>query len=203
MAPPGVGSVIDRSGARCRPRTMSCRYTLPGHKTQLNRRSARGSDVRCHRCSGARGGSGAVDLCADDDGVPDVSRRRRSARDQRGSLVNGMRPRFVRPACVPGQRVTWPPRPLELAGTRRRPAGAASHERGHERLRMYARQSGQGAWLAIDEVIHDDDVVFPVIIRPWGDVAARDPHPGDACVIELDAEQGQAPIARRSRERDP
>ena len=30
-----------------------------------------------------------------------------------------------------------------------------------------------------------------------GDVAARDPHPGDARIVKHNAEEGQAPIARR------
>ena len=54
--------------------------------------------------------------------------------------------------------------------------------------------------LAVEEVIHHDDVLFSLIIRPRGDVAAYDPHLGDACVVKHDAEEGKAPIARRGRD---
>ena len=59
---------------------------------------------------------------------------------------------------------------------------------------------GKGLWLAVEEVVHHDDVMFRIIIRPWGDVAAGDPHPGDARLVEYDAEEGQAAIARRGRD---
>ena len=39
-----------------------------------------------------------------------------------------------------------------------------------------------------------------VIVRPRGDVAGRDPHPGDERVVKHDAEKGQAPIAGRGRD---
>jgi hypothetical protein len=38
-----------------------------------------------------------------------------------------------------------------------------------------------------------------IIIWPRGDVAARDPDPGDTRVVKHDAEEGTAPIARRGR----
>ena len=56
-------------------------------------------------------------------------------------------------------------------------------------------------WLAVEEVIHHNDVISCIIIRPRGDVAACDPHPGDARVVKHDAEEGQAPIARRRRDK--
>src|SRR5215467_11622741 len=55
-------------------------------------------------------------------------------------------------------------------------------------------------WLTVDKVIHYDDVVFPAIIRPRGDVAARDPHPGDARVMKHNPEERKAPVARRRRD---
>jgi len=57
----------------------------------------------------------------------------------------------------------------------------------------------EGLWLAVDKVIHHNDVVLPIIIRPRGDVATRDPHPGDACILKHDTEEGKTPIARRGR----
>ena len=58
----------------------------------------------------------------------------------------------------------------------------------------------KGLWLAVDKVIHHDDVLLLIIIRPRGDVAGRDPHPRDARVVKHDAEEGKAPIARRGRD---
>ena len=57
-----------------------------------------------------------------------------------------------------------------------------------------------GLWLAVDKVIHHDDVVLIIIIRPRGDVAGCDPDPRDARVVKHDAEEGKAPIARRGRD---
>ena len=54
-------------------------------------------------------------------------------------------------------------------------------------------------WLAVEEVIHHDDVMLAIVIRPRGDVAARDPDRRDARVVKHDAEEGKAPIARRGR----
>jgi hypothetical protein len=48
----------------------------------------------------------------------------------------------------------------------------------------------KGLWLAVDKVIHHDDVMLLIIIRPRGDVAGRDPHPGDECIIKHNAEEG-------------
>jgi hypothetical protein len=52
----------------------------------------------------------------------------------------------------------------------------------------------KGLWLAVDEVIHHDDVML-LIIRPWGNIAACDLNPGNAGVIKHDAKEGQARIA--------
>jgi hypothetical protein len=51
-------------------------------------------------------------------------------------------------------------------------------------------------WLAVDEVVHHDDVMLAIVIRPRGNVAGRNPNRRDAGVIKLDAEEGQASIAR-------
>ena len=58
----------------------------------------------------------------------------------------------------------------------------------------------KGLWLTVQKVIHHDDVVLLVIVRPRGDVASGDPDPGDARVVKHDTEEGQAPIAGRSRD---
>ncbi len=55
-------------------------------------------------------------------------------------------------------------------------------------------------WLAVDEVVHHDDVMLAIIIRPRGNVAGRDPDRRDARVVKHDAEEGQASIARRGRD---
>ena len=49
-------------------------------------------------------------------------------------------------------------------------------------------------WLAADKVIHHDDIVLPIIIRSWGDVAGCDPDPRDERVVKHDAEEGKAPV---------
>ena len=41
---------------------------------------------------------------------------------------------------------------------------------------------------------------WSIVIRPRGDIAGPDPDPRDARVIKLDAEEGQASIARRGRD---
>ena len=58
----------------------------------------------------------------------------------------------------------------------------------------------KGLGLAVDKVIHHDDVVLAVIIRSRGNVAGCDLDPRDARVVKHDAEEGQAPIARRGRD---
>src|SRR5262245_15243646 len=65
---------------------------------------------------------------------------------------------------------------------------------------MAPQRLGQGLRLAVDEVIHHDNVLITTIIRPRGDIAARDSHPGDACVRKYDTEEGKASIARRGRD---
>ena len=54
-------------------------------------------------------------------------------------------------------------------------------------------------WLAIDEVIHHDDIMTRVVIRPRSNVSGLDLDRSDACVIELHGEEGQVSIARGSR----
>jgi hypothetical protein len=60
--------------------------------------------------------------------------------------------------------------------------------------------SMKALWLSINKSIHHDDVMLLIIIWPGGDVAACDPYSGDARILEHDAEEGQAPIARRGRD---
>src|SRR6266576_3519554 len=57
-----------------------------------------------------------------------------------------------------------------------------------------------GLGLAIDEVIHHDDVMLAIIIRSRGNVAGCDPDTGDACVVKHDAEEGEASVTRRGRD---
>ena len=52
-------------------------------------------------------------------------------------------------------------------------------------------------WLAVDKVVHHDDVMVAIIIRPRGNVAGFDPDPCDARVVKHDAEERQASITRR------
>src|SRR5262245_29986413 len=56
-------------------------------------------------------------------------------------------------------------------------------------------------WLrfSVQKVIHHDDVMCPVIIRPRSSIAGRDAHSGDAHgrVLIDNAEKGQTSIARR------
>jgi hypothetical protein len=54
-------------------------------------------------------------------------------------------------------------------------------------------------WLAVDEVVHHDDVMLFIVVRTRGNVAGRNPDRRDAGVIKLDAEEGQASVARRGR----
>src|SRR5215470_16823655 len=58
----------------------------------------------------------------------------------------------------------------------------------------------QRLWFTVDKVIHHDDVMFPTIIRPRGDIAARDPHPGDEGFAKHNAKEGKAPVAWRCRD---
>ena len=51
-------------------------------------------------------------------------------------------------------------------------------------------------WLAVDEIVHHDDVILRVVVRSRGNVAGLDPDRCDAGVVKLDAEEGQASVAR-------
>ena len=55
-------------------------------------------------------------------------------------------------------------------------------------------------WLAVDEVVHHDDVVAFIVVWTRGNVAGLDPDRGDAGVIKHNAEEGQASIARGGRD---
>ena len=46
-----------------------------------------------------------------------------------------------------------------------------------------------GLWLAVEKVIHHDDVVLIIIIRPRGYVAGCDPDSRDAGVFKKDPEE--------------
>ena len=52
-------------------------------------------------------------------------------------------------------------------------------------------------WLAVDEIVHHDDVVLLIVVRSRGNVAGRDPNRRDASIVKLDTEKGQVSIARR------
>ena len=54
-------------------------------------------------------------------------------------------------------------------------------------------------WLAIDEIVHHDDVLVLTVVRPRGNVTGLDPNRCDASVIKLDGEEGEVSIARRGR----
>ena len=51
--------------------------------------------------------------------------------------------------------------------------------------------------LAIDEVVHHNNVMTRVVVRPGRNVASRNPNRHDASVIKLDAEKGEVPLTRR------
>ena len=57
----------------------------------------------------------------------------------------------------------------------------------------------QGLRLAVDKVIHHDDIALAIIIRARGDVAGCDPNRCDERILKRDAEEGKTPIARRGR----
>jgi len=48
---------------------------------------------------------------------------------------------------------------------------------------------GQELRIAVKEVIRHDNVLSPAIIRRWGDIAACDPHPGDARIVKYNPEE--------------
>ena len=58
----------------------------------------------------------------------------------------------------------------------------------------------KGLGLAVDEVIHHDDVMPAIIIRTRG-LTSRNPDRRDARVVEFDTDEGQACIARRGRDK--
>src|SRR4029077_2468272 len=54
-------------------------------------------------------------------------------------------------------------------------------------------------WLAVDEVVHHDDVMIGIIIPTRARVSRCDPDSGDPCVVKHDAEEGEISISRRGR----
>ena len=52
-------------------------------------------------------------------------------------------------------------------------------------------------WLAVDEIVHHDNVMVPIIGRTRGYVTGLDPDRRDAGVVKHDAKEGEASIARR------
>ena len=54
--------------------------------------------------------------------------------------------------------------------------------------------------LAVDEIIHHDDVSRSIIIRPGGLRAGSDSDTRDKRVLKHYTEKGKAPVARRSRD---
>jgi len=54
-------------------------------------------------------------------------------------------------------------------------------------------------WLAVDEVVHHDDVMAGIVARPRGNVAGLDPDRRNTRVGKHNAEEGQVSTARRSR----
>ena len=59
------------------------------------------------------------------------------------------------------------------------------------------RASVYRLWFAVQEVIHHDDVMCPIIIRARRSIAARDSHSGNPRVGKDDAQEGQTSVARR------
>ena len=51
-------------------------------------------------------------------------------------------------------------------------------------------------WLAVDEVVHHDDIMTCIVVWSRGNVAGLDPDRSDAGVIKLDGEEGEVSIAR-------
>ena len=54
-------------------------------------------------------------------------------------------------------------------------------------------------WLAVDEIVHHDNVMVPIVVRTRGNVTGLDHDRRDAGVVKHDAEEGEASIARRRR----
>src|SRR5262245_15976696 len=55
-------------------------------------------------------------------------------------------------------------------------------------------------WFAIDEIVHHNDVMLFVVVRPGCNVTGLDAHSCDACVVKDNAEEGQAVGVRRGRD---
>ena len=66
-------------------------------------------------------------------------------------------------------------------------------------LRGISPSVSEELWLPVDEVVHHDNVMVPIVIRTGGHVAGLDADRCDAGVIEHDAEEGLVSIAWRSR----
>jgi hypothetical protein len=79
------------------------------------------------------------------------------------------------PSTVERQSCLVPRLPLALPG-----AGVASDP----------LMDHQGVGLAIEKVVHHDDVVRLIIMRSRGDIAGGDPDGGDTRIVKHDAEEG-------------
>src|SRR5688572_7032699 len=55
------------------------------------------------------------------------------------------------------------------------------------------------AWLAVDEVVHDRDIVARTVVGPQLHRAVFDPYAGDERFLEDDAEEGEAIVCDRHR----
>ena len=58
-----------------------------------------------------------------------------------------------------------------------------------------------GLRFAVQEVIHHDDVMGPIVIRPRRSIAARDAHSRDTRVRKDNAEEGETRVPRRGRDK--
>ena len=100
----------------------------------------------------------------------------------------------------------------ELPGTRCRPAahlilvrfyGLGRCVQVGRRLHSIYRRAHfplpEKLWLAVDEVVHHDDVMAGIVARPRGNVAGLDSDRRNTRVDKHNAEEGQVSTARRSR----
>ena len=55
----------------------------------------------------------------------------------------------------------------------------------------------KGLWLAVDEVVHHDDVMPPVVVGSRQGIAGADADERDACLVEQHANEGKARLAFR------
>ncbi len=55
-------------------------------------------------------------------------------------------------------------------------------------------------WLVVDKIVHHDDVMTRIVVRPWGDVSGLDPNRRDARVVEHYAGEGQVSVAGGGRD---